>query len=77
MHPAYQAIIGMGEIALPLILESLSRRLDPWFWALEAITEDNPVPRRFRGNMEEMARAWLRWGHERGLIELNAKAAAA
>jgi len=77
MHPSYQAIIGMGEIAVPLILGSLSRRIEHWFWALEAITQDNPVPRRSRGDIEAMARAWLIWGHERGLVTLDAKAAAA
>jgi hypothetical protein len=77
MHPAYQAIIGMGETAVPLILESLARRLEHWFWALEAITQNNPVPRRFRGNIEEMMRAWLEWGRERGFVAANAKAAAA
>jgi hypothetical protein len=77
MHPAYQAIIGMGERAVPLILQSLARRLDHWFWALEAITQENPVPRRWRGDIEKMAEAWLKWGRARGLIASNVKAAAA
>lgn len=77
MHPAYQAIIGMGEAAVPLILESLSRRFDHWFWALEAITQANPVPRRLRGRVEGMTEAWLRLGRDRGLVASNAKAAAA
>jgi len=77
MHPSYQAIIGMGELAVPLILDSLTRRFDHWFWALEAITQDNPVPRRLRGNIEAMARAWLKWGSDKGLVTLDAKAAAA
>ena len=77
MHPSYQAIIGMGEVAVPLILDSLTRRPDHWFWALEAITQDNPVPRRLRGNIEAMARAWLKWGSDKGLVTLDAKEAAA
>ena len=77
MHPCYQAIIGMGEIAVPLILESLTHRFDHWFWALEAITQDSPVPRRLRGNIEAMAQAWLKWGNDKGLVTLDAKAAAA
>src|SRR5947209_3632623 len=40
----YQRIIGMGEAAVPMILEELRREPDHWFWALEAITEDDPVP---------------------------------
>lgn len=77
MHPSYQAIIGMGEIAVPLILESLTHRFDHWFWALEAITQDNPVPRRSRGSIEAMACAWLTWGSDKGLVTRDAKAAAA
>lgn len=77
MHPAYQAIIGMGEPAVPLILESLAHRVDHWFWALEAITQDAPVPRRLKGDIEEMAQAWLKWGRGKGLVAADAKAAAA
>jgi len=77
MHPSYQSIIGMGETAVPLILEALAHRLDHWFWALEVVTQDNPVPRRLRGNIEAMAQAWLKWGRDRRLVTFDAKAAAA
>jgi hypothetical protein len=40
----YQRIIGMGPSVVPLILEELRREPDHWFWALESITEANPVP---------------------------------
>ena len=43
MHPAYQQIIGLGEPALPLIFGELRREPDHWFWALGAITGENPV----------------------------------
>jgi len=39
----YQQIIGLGAIAVPLILAELRRETDHWFWALEAITGENPV----------------------------------
>jgi hypothetical protein len=43
MHRPYQRIIGMGPPIVPLILEELRREPDRWFWAPEAITEENPV----------------------------------
>jgi hypothetical protein len=66
--PAYQRIIGMGWPAVPLILEELWREPGQWFWALEAITEENPVPPPAAGRVREMARAWVEWGQARGLI---------
>jgi hypothetical protein len=68
MHPAYQGIIGLGEPAVPLILEDLKRDAADWFWALNAITGENPVQESSAGNVDAMAEAWLRWGRERGLI---------
>ncbi len=65
----YQRIIGMGPTVVPLILEELRREPDHWFWALEAITEENPVPPEAMGRVRQMAQAWIRWGEERGLIE--------
>ncbi|HVS39099.1 MAG TPA: hypothetical protein VMS17_26305 [Gemmataceae bacterium] len=67
MHPAYQTIIGMGPAALPLILRELATNLDSWFWALRAITEEDPVPEEVRGDGEAMAAAWLNWAKERGI----------
>ena len=69
MHPAYQKIIGMGEAAIPLILNDLSEHgPDDWFWALTAITDENPITERIAGNMAAMTEAWLQWGREKGLI---------
>lgn len=44
MLPSCQRIIGMGPVVVPLILEELRREPDHWFWALEMLTEDDPVP---------------------------------
>lgn len=66
MHPAYQRIIGMGQPVVPLILRDLEQKPDHWFWALRAITGDNPVKPEQRGRMKQMAQAWIQWGKERG-----------
>jgi hypothetical protein len=67
MLRSYQSIIGMGTEALPLILDELRRAPAQWFWALEAITGENPVPPQAKDNLPEMARAWLEWGQKRGI----------
>lgn len=68
IHPAYQRIIGMGNKAIPLILQELEKRPAHWFWALAAITGENPVPLEVRGDVIRMADAWIRWGRSRGYI---------
>lgn len=67
-HPAYQRIIGLGPAALPLIFRELRRNPDHWFWALKAITGEDPVPPATRGNLGGMTEAWLQWGTERGFV---------
>jgi uncharacterized protein (DUF433 family) len=65
-HPAYRQIIGMGEVAVPLLLDELERQPDHWFLALHELTGADPVPKESRGKLREMAAAWLRWGDENG-----------
>lgn len=74
MHPAYQNIIGMGKDALPFLLKQLKSEGDEphhWFWALAAITGENPVPKQSRGKIVEMAKAWLEWGRQSGYVKLG------
>lgn len=70
MLKPYQRIIGMGMPAVPLILEELRKDPDQWFWALEAITEENPVPPEAAGRVREMAQAWIDWGHRQGFLSV-------
>jgi hypothetical protein len=69
LHPAYQQIIGLGRGALPLILEELGRQPDYWFWALFAISGEDPVRTQDQGDLEKMTAAWLSWGKQRGLCD--------
>ena len=62
----YQAIIGMGESALPFILEELEREPDQWFWALQMITDSDPVRPEDKGNFRKMSKAWIEWGEQQG-----------
>jgi len=68
MHPSYQRIIGMGPVALPLILRDLEDTHDAWFWALRAITGEDPIAYEERGVIHLMALAWVRWGVRRNLL---------
>ena len=65
-HWAYQRIIGLGPSALPLILRELERETDHWFWALNAISGDDPAAGL--GDFEVAAARWLEWGRDAGLL---------
>lgn len=67
LHPAYQRIIGMGPGVLPWLLEELKAEPDYWFWALKAITGQDPVLPAERGQMAQMTERWLDWGRLHGL----------
>jgi hypothetical protein len=66
LHPSYQRIIGHGAAAIPFLLQDLKKKPDHWFWALGAITGENPVPEVAQGNMAAMASAWVAWGRQNG-----------
>jgi hypothetical protein len=68
LHPAYQQIIGMGPIALPFILARLTQEAHHWFWALQSITGENPVPPDAVGNMPRMRDVWLKWARDHGFL---------
>jgi GAF domain-containing protein len=68
MHPAYQQIIGMGEDAMPLLLEEVEKASGRWFWALKSIAGEDPVPENLRGETQEMIKAWIDWGKKKGYI---------
>lgn len=61
---AYHQIMGMGERALPLIFEEMEAHGGRWFWALRAITGENPVRPEDRGNVRRMTETWLKWARD-------------
>lgn len=67
LHPAYQQIIGMGSPLVPVLLQELEREPNHWFWALMAITGENPASHIESGNVDETVQAWLQWGRDRGV----------
>jgi hypothetical protein len=65
-HRAYKQIIEMGDAVIPLILKELETRPNHWFAALRSLTGENPVKPEQRGEIKQMADAWLQWGKEHG-----------
>ena len=68
-HESYAQIISLGMEAVPHILADLQKGDDPahWFEALRQITGADPIPEGDRGDLNEMAKAWIRWGRNRML----------
>ena len=66
MHPMYQRIIGLGPDVLPCLFRELERGPHHWFWALRAITGENPVVAENRGDLNAMAGDWLTWAKLNG-----------
>jgi len=66
MHPAYQQIIGMGELAVPLILKELEKNGGHWLWALHAITREDPA--KEGDDFDAAIEAWLNWGRDQRYI---------
>jgi hypothetical protein len=65
-HPAFQEIIRMGKVAVPLILRELEKQKDVLVWALPIITGADPLPPSERHSVGNMCAAWLHWGRENG-----------
>jgi hypothetical protein len=68
LHPDYQKIIGMGWEIVPSLLMELQREPSWLFWALVAITDEDPITDAERGNLAALAASWVAWGRERGII---------
>ena len=64
-HDAYQKIIGLGQPAVPLILGELKERPALWFWALTAITGEDPAVGET--TIDGAAQRWFEWADERGI----------
>jgi len=68
-HLAYLQIIGLGPVAIRLILNELNRAPDFWFCALRALTRTNPVPQEMSGDINAMTKVWIDWGQTHGYFK--------
>jgi hypothetical protein len=67
MHSAYQQIIGLGPVALPLIFKELEAKGDWWFWALTAITGEDVA--KGTDTFDGARQMWLDWGRKYGYLD--------
>ena len=65
-HPAYQEIVDMGELAIPLILERMQSNSGHWIQALHDTTGADPVDVSDYGNIDAMEASWYEWGKTNG-----------
>jgi hypothetical protein len=61
MHPCYQSILGMGPNVVSLLIRDMQENRRDWFWALQHLTQENPVSARDAGNLDKMIAAWVGW----------------
>jgi hypothetical protein len=69
LDPSYQKIIGLGVAVVPFILQEMRKAPGHWYWALAAITQENPAEHASPGDIGAICDAWIQWGIRRGLLE--------
>ena len=67
-NAAYQEIITLGKTAIPFIIDDLIKTNSHWFYALNKITDKNPVPNEHMGQIEEMKKDWVDWAKKEGYV---------
>jgi hypothetical protein len=67
LHPAYQRIIGMGPVVIPMILQEMKVKPGHWFWALDALTQ-GASPADGCENLLDATNAWIKWGESKGYL---------
>lgn len=65
-HQCFQEIVGMGERAIPLILDKLQQKPGHIFTALRLITKQEVVPPG--SNINGAIEAWIEWGKQEGYV---------
>ncbi len=66
----YQSIIGLGPQVLPVIFKELNQGPQHLYWALQAITGQDPVRPENRGSLEAMNKDWLDWAIVKGYLDV-------
>ncbi|MEZ4885733.1 MAG: hypothetical protein R3E32_13450 [Chitinophagales bacterium] len=65
---SYQAILKMGNTAIPFILKELEKKPKHWFYALKHLTKENPIQESSKGNLQLMTKDWMQWGKRNNLL---------
>ena len=67
-HGAYQEIIGMGQPAVPLLLQELVNDPDWWFMALDTLVDEPPHLEGADGDLTKLSAKWIEWGKSNGYL---------
>ena len=67
-HEAYQKIVGMGQVVIPLVLQELLNDPDWWFMALDALVDNPPTLEGAEGDLIKSSCAWIEWGKSNGYL---------
>ncbi len=70
-NSAYRSIIGLGQEVLPFIIDDLKNNDSHWFYALEALTGQNPIKENHKGVVPLMKKDWIEWAKENNLTDEN------
>lgn len=70
-NSAYRSIIGLGQEVLPFIIDDLKHNDSHWFYALEALTGQNPIKENHKGVVPLMKEDWIEWAKENNLTDEN------
>jgi hypothetical protein len=60
----YLRVISLGKDVVPMIIERLKTKPEPWFVALRAITGELNIGKEYRGNFKKIAQAWIEWYYQ-------------
>jgi hypothetical protein len=67
-HIAHFQIIGMGQLAVQLLIERVARGEGKWIYALKCITGEEAETPEMHGNGKKVTQAWAEWGRRNGYI---------
>ncbi|MFL0161959.1 hypothetical protein [Aquirufa salirivi] len=70
-NSAYRSIIGLGQDILPFIINDLKINDAHWFYALEALTGQNPIKEYHKGIVPLMKKDWIEWATNNNLTDEN------
>lgn len=63
-HPAYRAIVDIGEPVIPHLIRDMITNDTHWFYALNQIVGRSVVKEENRGKVELMIGDWIEWAAE-------------
>jgi len=70
-NSAYRSIIGLGQKVIPFIIDDLKATDNHWFYALEALTGQNPIKENHKGIVPLMKNDWIEWAKANNLTDEN------